>query len=80
MALPNAQPHIATLLDLCAARQTEITTFARGESSKPAPLSYSELHALVTQMADFLRQYQGMSPGKIFLIHFQTHLENITWV
>ena len=79
MALPDAEYHISTLLDLCAARQAGITTYARGERSKPAYLSYSELRALATQKAESLRRNKGIVPGKIVLIHFQSHLENIIW-
>ena len=31
------------------------------------------------QKADLLRRYEGIVPGKIILIHLQSHLENITW-
>lgn len=79
MALPDAEPHIATLLNLCAARQAGITAYGRGDRSKPQRLSYSELRALATQKGDLLRRYEGIVPGKIVLIHFQSHLENITW-
>ncbi|KAL9640460.1 MAG: hypothetical protein Q9164_000279 [Protoblastenia rupestris] len=79
MALADAEPHIATLLDLCAARQAGITTYPRGERSKPAYLNYSEFRALATQKADLLRLYEDVVPGSIVLIHFQSHLENIIW-
>lgn len=79
MARFDAEPHLITLLDLCAARQAGITTYARGERLKPAHLTYSELRALAIQKADLLRRYEGIVPGKIVLIHFQSHLDNITW-
>ena len=79
MALPDADPHIATLLDLCAARQAGLITYTGGGRLKPTHISYSELCALATQKADLLRRYEGVVPGKIVLIHFQSHLENIIW-
>lgn len=82
MALPDTEPRIATLLDLCvarAARQAGLTTYTRGEHLKPAYMSYSKLRALATQKAKLLRSYEGVVPGKIVLIHFQSHLDNITW-
>ena len=79
MSFPDVKPHIATLLDLCAARQAGITTYGGGEQLKPARLSYSELRILATQKADLLRRYEDIIPGKIILIHFQNHLENIIW-
>ena len=79
MALSDAKSHIATLLDLSAAKPAGITTYTRGGQSKPAYLSYSELRTLVTQKADLLLRHQSIVPGKIVLIHFQNHLENITW-
>ena len=79
MALPNAEPHIVTLLDLCTAKEAGITMYARGEQSKPAYLSYSDLRTLATQKANLLCRYQEPIPGEIILIHFQSHLDNITW-
>jgi hypothetical protein len=70
MSLPDAKPHIATLLDLCATRQAGITIYGRGEQSKLARLSYSELRALVTQKTDLLRWDEGIISSKIILIHF----------
>lgn len=79
MAPSIAGPHIASLLDRCAASQAGITTYTRGQPLKPAHLSYKELRALATQKADLLLRYEVIVPGKIVLIHFQSHLENITW-
>ncbi|KAI4147623.1 MAG: hypothetical protein LQ341_001750 [Variospora aurantia] len=71
--------HIATILDRGAATQAGITIYTSGEHSKPAHLSYSQLRALVTQKAQLLRGCKDVGPGKVLLIHFQTHLENIIW-
>ena len=79
MAAPNAEPHIVTLLDLCTTKEAGVTIYARGEQSKPAYLSYSDLRNVATQKADLLRRYLEPVPGKIILIHFQSHLDNITW-
>ena len=79
MALSNSEPHIEALLDLCASKQAGITTYAHGQLSKPAYLSYSEFRTLVSQKADLLRHNQGICPGKIILIHLPSHLENVTW-
>ena len=79
MAAPNAGPHIVTLLDLCTTREAGVTIYARGDQSKPAYVSYSDLRTLATQKADLLRRYLEPIPGKIILIHFQSHLDNITW-
>ena len=79
MATPNAEPHIVSLLDLCTTREAGVTIYAGGGQSKPAYLSYSDLRTLATQKADLLRRYLEPIPGKIILIHFQSHLDNITW-
>ena len=79
MALSNNEPHIATLLDLCAARQAGVTTYTDGKGSKPIYLSYSELRAVVVEKAERLRRYAGITPGKIILIHFKSHMQNIVW-
>ncbi|CAD6584664.1 MAG: hypothetical protein ASARMPRED_001828 [Alectoria sarmentosa] len=79
MALFVAEPHITSLLDQCAASQAGIFTYARGEYLKPAHLSYSELRTLATQKANLLRRYEGIVRGKVVLIHFQSHIENIIW-
>ena len=79
MADPNAKPHIVTLLDMCTAREAGITMYARGEQSKPAYLSYGDLRILATQKADMLRRYQEPIPGEMIFLHFQSHLDNITW-
>lgn len=54
-------------------------TYPPGEQSNPAHLSYRELRALAMQKADLLRGLEGVVAGKIVLIHFQSHLENIIW-
>ena len=79
MELPDTEAHIATLLDRCAATQAGITFYAPGELSNPTHLSYNELHASVTQKADLLRRYPGIRPGKIVLIHLQSHRDSIVW-
>lgn len=71
--------HIATILDRGAATQAGITIYASRERSKPTHLSYSELRALVSQKAELLQGSKDVVPGKIFLIHFQSYLENIIW-
>ena len=79
MALSTDETHITTLLDLGVARQAGLTLYTHEERSKPTHLSYSELRTLVTQKADLLRRCEGIVPGKIVLIHFQSHLEAFTW-
>ncbi|KAL8743968.1 MAG: hypothetical protein Q9190_003737 [Brigantiaea leucoxantha] len=79
MTLSNAEPHTAALLHLGAARQAGIIIYPRGERSEPVRLRYSELRTLATQKAGLLRRYQDVVPGKIILIHFHSHLENIAW-
>ena len=79
MALSTDETHISTLFDLCAARQAGLTIYTHEEQSKPTHLSYGELRTLVTEKADLLRLCEGIVPGKIVLIHCQSHLEDITW-
>ena len=79
MAFLNAEPHIAQLLDRGAASEAEIIAYVSGIQSKPTHLSYSELRALATQKAGLLQCYHSIVPGKIVLIHFRSHLENIIW-
>ena len=79
MVLPKAEPHVVTLLDLCAATEAGITMYGGGERLEPAYLSYSDLRTLAMRKADFLRRYQEPVSSKIVLIHFQSHLDNITW-
>ena len=79
MTLLTAEPHIATLFDLCTTEQAGIIIHTHGEPLKPARLRYRELRALVMHKADLLRRYQRIAPGKIVLIHLKSHLENIIW-
>lgn len=79
MALSHPEPHILTLLDQSALRHTGITTYTHGKRSEPVHLSYGALRTLVTQKANLLCRYHSIYPGKIVLIHLQSHLENITW-
>lgn len=71
--------HIATILDRGAATQAGITVYTSGQHSKPTHLSYSQLRALVRQKAQLLGGCKDVGPGKVLLIHFQTHLENMIW-
>ncbi|KAL9608658.1 MAG: hypothetical protein Q9167_006525 [Letrouitia subvulpina] len=79
MTLPDARSHVTALLDVCAASQAGIFTYAREERLQNAYLSYGELRTLVTHKADSLRCYKGIFPGRIILVHFHSHLENIIW-
>ncbi len=79
MVLHDVEPHIITLLSLSVASGAGITAYSHGKRSEPTHLSYGELRALATQKACFLQCYMGIVPGKIILLHFQDHLENIIW-
>ncbi|KAI4153244.1 MAG: hypothetical protein L6R39_001626 [Caloplaca ligustica] len=79
MSLHYVDTHIASLLGRGAATHAGIITYTSEERLKPTYLSYRELRALVAQKADLLRLYQNIPSGKIILIHFQSHLENIIW-
>ena len=78
ISLAGEHPLIA-LLNLCATREVGVTCYTQEQWLKPVNLSYSELRALATQRANYLRRYEGVIPGKIILIHFHAHLENIIW-
>lgn len=71
--------HIATLLDRGAATEAGIIAHPSTERLKPTSLSYKELRALVSSKANLLQRDPRIRQGKIILIHFQDHLENIIW-
>ncbi|KAL8906483.1 MAG: hypothetical protein Q9207_002021 [Kuettlingeria erythrocarpa] len=79
MSLPFVDSHIITILDRAAATRAGIIAYPSREKSEPAYLSYRALDALVAQKATLLQRHQSISRGKIILIHFESHVENIVW-
>jgi acyl-CoA synthetase (AMP-forming)/AMP-acid ligase II len=45
----------------------------------PEYLSYWGLRNIAVAKANYLRRHHNIVPGKIILIHFQNHRENIVW-
>ncbi|KAL9003649.1 MAG: hypothetical protein Q9188_003493 [Gyalolechia gomerana] len=79
MSLSPVNTHIATILHRGAATQARLIIHKSREKSKPTDLGYKELYSLAVQKAGLLRHYRSVARGKIVLIHFQSHLENIIW-
>ncbi|KAI4270474.1 MAG: hypothetical protein LQ337_006662 [Flavoplaca oasis] len=79
MSLSLHDSHIATILDRGAATEAGISIYNSGEHSKHTHISYSQLRALARQKAQLLRGCNDAGPGRVLLVHFQTHLENIIW-
>ncbi|KAI9666525.1 MAG: putative NRPS-like protein biosynthetic cluster [Bathelium mastoideum] len=72
------EPRLETLLEECSRGQADII-FYEGEATAPESLSYRELRDEALYKAACLRQYQIIVPGKIVLVHFHNHRENIVW-
>lgn len=79
MAFPHTKPHLASLLDMGSARQGTLITHSHGRQTKPLRLTYSKLRTLVTSKAELLARCDAVRPGRVALIHFKSHLENIIW-
>lgn len=72
------EPRLETLLDERAGGQAGITIY-KGGDSPPEYLSYRELRNKASLKASYLQRYHGVVPGRIILVHFQSHCENIEW-
>lgn len=78
MASSSVEPRLEALLEKCA-NGTSGITFYSTEDVPPTYLSYRELRDEASFRASCLRRYPGMVPGRIVLVHFHTHHENIIW-
>lgn len=74
----NSKPRLEALLDECASGQAGITIYLT-ESTPPEFLSYRELQNEALLKASCLRHYHGIVPGRIILVHFRSHRENMIW-
>ena len=81
MIIHNTAYHIREWLEQCNKNNPKrgITFHSRSEPLKPIKLSYSELVASAKQNANKLRAVDGVSAGKIVLVHFSTHFDSIVW-
>ncbi|MCJ1331967.1 hypothetical protein MMC10_008659 [Thelotrema lepadinum] len=77
--LSSSNPiHLESLLNECADGHAGITVYDKDYES-PKYLSYCELRGEASLKAHFLRRQHGVFPGRIILVHFQNHYENIIW-
>lgn len=72
-------PHILSLFDRSADGQAGLFWYPVGDRSKPLWLSYKDLRIVAAQKASLLRLCDGIVPGSITLVHFDTQLDNIIW-
>lgn len=79
MTSTHAEPHISTLLDQSTSSEAGIITYHDGDRSKPVRMSYRQLRRLALQNAKLLLSQEEICTGKVILILFQDHLENIVW-
>ncbi|KAF2185359.1 acetyl-CoA synthetase-like protein [Zopfia rhizophila CBS 207.26] len=78
MAIVNNIPRLEALLDKCASGQAGIILYS-AENVPPEHLSYRELRTEALLKASCLRHYHGVVPGRIVLVHFRSHRENMIW-
>ncbi|CAF9922048.1 MAG: hypothetical protein GOMPHAMPRED_002476 [Gomphillus americanus] len=70
--------HLSNLLVQSAANQKRII-FHDNTSQIPEYLTYKDLLEEAHHKASVLQQRYGATTGKIVLIHFQTHRQNVAW-
>lgn len=70
---------IRCFLNQAAALFTGIIAYPEGDRTHPVKLSYAELRNQSLQRASWLRRRAEFRPGGVILVHFQRHLDNITW-
>ncbi|KAF2793762.1 putative polyketide synthase PksJ [Melanomma pulvis-pyrius CBS 109.77] len=78
MAIFNNSPRFETLLEECANGQAGVI-FYSAKNTPPEYLSYRELRNEALHKASCLRGYHGFVPGRIVLVHFRSHRENMLW-
>lgn len=78
MTVTNNTPRLEALLDECAGGDAGIILYTT-EHTSPERLSYRELRNEASHKARCLRNYDGVVPGRIILVHFHTHRENMVW-
>ncbi|KAF2811304.1 putative polyketide synthase PksJ [Mytilinidion resinicola] len=78
MSVIAIEPRLEALLDKCASGQAGIILYT-AENVPPEYLSYRELRNEASLRASCLRRYHGVVPGRIVLVHFRSHRENIIW-
>lgn len=66
------------LLDQCA-RGNGGMTFYESDINAPEHLSYYRLRTEASQRAKCLLRFPGVVPGRIIMVHFRSHFENILW-
>ncbi|KAI9037667.1 non-ribosomal peptide synthetase [Aspergillus affinis] len=76
---PIPQSNITSLLDQSALSSAGIVAYPEGDRCPPTYLSYAQLRDRVSHKAEWLRRVDGFRPNAVTLVHFRTHLDNITW-
>ncbi|CAL5868710.1 uncharacterized protein PFLUO_LOCUS2937 [Penicillium psychrofluorescens] len=76
---PIPASNIISLLDHAAALSVGIIAYPEGDRAPSVQLSYAELRDQVTQKASWLQTHDEFRHGGVTLVHFQHHLDNITW-
>ncbi|KAF7506906.1 hypothetical protein GJ744_011147 [Endocarpon pusillum] len=77
---PQATPSLSGLLHKAANSETGVVTYTpnAGISTKTRT-TYWELLHVASENARLLHQINGVNASSIFLLHFDTHLDNIVW-
>ncbi|KAF2491170.1 putative polyketide synthase PksJ [Lophium mytilinum] len=78
MSVLTVEPRLEALLDQCADGQAGVILYTT-ENYPPEYLSYRELRNEASLKAICLRNYHGVVPGRIVLVHFHSHRENMIW-
>jgi acyl-CoA synthetase (AMP-forming)/AMP-acid ligase II/thioesterase domain-containing protein len=78
MAEFDIEPRLEALLDKCASLEAGII-FYTADTLLPQRLSYRELRDEALLRASRLRCYDGIFPGRIVLVHFHSHRDNMIW-
>ncbi|OQE47486.1 hypothetical protein PENCOP_c001G06022 [Penicillium coprophilum] len=71
--------NIRSLLDQVAALSAGIIAYPEGDRTHPVTISYAELRNQALQRASWLKNRAEFRPRGVILVHFQRHLDNITW-
>jgi len=78
MSTSTSDFRLEQLLKISTATQSGLVLYQK-LNDPPEHLSYRHLLELASANAHHLRQQHGILPGRILLVHFQSHWENIIW-
>ncbi|KAL1967219.1 hypothetical protein VTN77DRAFT_3510 [Rasamsonia byssochlamydoides] len=74
--------HITDLLEVAADKHAThgVSAYPLGDLSTCHRLTYKELLHSAQRNSELLRRMDGFAEGSIFLLHFDSHLDNIIWL